>query len=94
MATDFSLLHRVQTDSGVHAASYPMGTACSFLRIMRSKRETDHSLPTSSKVKNGGAIPPFPIRLNGMELGFIFLNLLLEAYIDFLPITVAARSKA
>jgi hypothetical protein len=27
---DFSLLHSVQTDSGAHPASYPMGTGGSF----------------------------------------------------------------
>jgi hypothetical protein len=30
MGQDFSLLHRVQTSSGVHPASYPMGTGSSF----------------------------------------------------------------
>jgi hypothetical protein len=29
-AGHFSLLHSVQTDSGAHAASYPMGTGISF----------------------------------------------------------------
>jgi hypothetical protein len=27
---DFSFLHDVQTGSGAHPASYPMGTGCSF----------------------------------------------------------------
>jgi hypothetical protein len=29
---DFSLLHSVQTGSGAHLASYPIGTGSSFLR--------------------------------------------------------------
>jgi hypothetical protein len=29
-AGNFSLHHRVQTGSGAHPASYPMGTGCSF----------------------------------------------------------------
>jgi hypothetical protein len=29
-AANFSLQHRVQTGSGAHPASYPMGTGCSF----------------------------------------------------------------
>jgi hypothetical protein len=29
-AGNFSLHHRVQTDSGAHSASYPMGTGYSF----------------------------------------------------------------
>jgi hypothetical protein len=30
-AGNFSPHHRVQTGSGAHPASYPMGTGCSFL---------------------------------------------------------------
>jgi hypothetical protein len=35
---DFSLLHVVQTGSGAHPASYPMGTGGSFLGIQRPGR--------------------------------------------------------
>jgi hypothetical protein len=31
-------------------------------------READHSPPPSAEVKNGGTIPPLPIRLSGMVL--------------------------
>jgi hypothetical protein len=31
-------------------------------------RVADHSLPSSAKVKNGGAIPPLSIRLHGVVL--------------------------
>jgi hypothetical protein len=50
---NFSLHHRVQTGSGAHPASYPMGTRNSFLRVKRPGRETDHSPPSSAEVKNG-----------------------------------------
>jgi hypothetical protein len=47
----FSLLHIVQTGSGVHPTSYKMGTGGSFPGIKRQGRETDHSPPTSAEVK-------------------------------------------
>jgi hypothetical protein len=55
-AKDFSLFHSVQTGSGYHPASYPMGTGGSF----HEGNETDHSPPSSAEVKNDGAIPPPP----------------------------------
>jgi hypothetical protein len=45
---NFSLLHMVQTGSGVHRTSYKMGTGGS----KRQGREADHSPPTSADVKN------------------------------------------
>jgi hypothetical protein len=51
----FSFLHSVQTDSATQPASYPMGTGA-----LCSGRAADHSLPPSTEVKIGGAIPPFP----------------------------------
>jgi hypothetical protein len=59
-ASDFSLLHSVQTGSGAHPYSYPIGTAGSFGGIKRPGREADHSPPFSVEVKNGGAIPQLP----------------------------------
>jgi hypothetical protein len=47
----FSLLHIVQTASGVHPTSYKMGTGGSFPRVKRQGREADHSPPTSAEVK-------------------------------------------
>jgi hypothetical protein len=56
-ARDFSLLHRGQTGSGAHSASYPMGTGGDSRGIKRPGREANHS-PSSAEVKNGGATPP------------------------------------
>jgi hypothetical protein len=46
-----NILHVVQTGSGVHPNSYPMGTGGSFPGVMRPGREADHSPPTSAEVK-------------------------------------------
>jgi hypothetical protein len=51
-AGDFSLLHRVQTGSGAHPASYPTGTEGSFRGVRRTGREADQSPPSSAEVKN------------------------------------------
>jgi hypothetical protein len=59
-ARDFSLLHSMQTGSGVHPASYPVGTEGSFPGVMRPGREAHHSLPSNAEFKNGGAIPQLP----------------------------------
>jgi hypothetical protein len=48
---NFSLHHRVQNGSGVHPASYPMGTRGSFPGVKRPGREADHSPPSSAEVK-------------------------------------------
>jgi hypothetical protein len=47
----FSLLHIVQTGSGVHPTSYKMGTGGSFPGVKQQGREADHSPPTSAEVK-------------------------------------------
>jgi hypothetical protein len=49
-AGNFSL-HRVQTGSGAHPASYPMGNRGFFLGVKRPGRETYHSPPSSAEVK-------------------------------------------
>jgi hypothetical protein len=52
-AKDFSSSPCVQTGSGAHPASYPMGTGGSFPgRKARPGREADHSPPSSAEVKN------------------------------------------
>jgi hypothetical protein len=56
-ARDFSLLYNVQTNSGAHPASYPMGIGGS---LKRPGREADYSPPSSAEAKNGGAIQPLP----------------------------------
>jgi hypothetical protein len=48
----FSLHHRVQTGSGAHPASYPMGTGRSFSGVKQLGYEADHSPPSSAEVKN------------------------------------------
>jgi hypothetical protein len=45
-AGNFSLHHRVQTGSGAHPASNPMGNMGPF-----PVREADHSPPSSAEVK-------------------------------------------
>jgi hypothetical protein len=55
----FSLLHSVQTGSGAHPASYPMGSGALSVGVKLPGSEADHSSP-SAEVKNGGAIPPLP----------------------------------
>jgi hypothetical protein len=47
-AEDFSSSPGVQTGSGAHPASYPMGTGGKA----RPGRDADHSPPSSAEVKN------------------------------------------
>jgi hypothetical protein len=60
--TTFSLRHHVQTDSGAHTVSYPMGIECSFSGegVKRPGNEADHSPPSNAEVNMRGAIPPLP----------------------------------
>jgi hypothetical protein len=51
---DFSL-NNLQTGSGTHPASYPMGTG-----VKRQEREGDHSPPSGGKVMKDGTTRPFP----------------------------------
>jgi hypothetical protein len=52
-AEDFSSSLYVQTGSGAHPASYPMGTGGSFPGGKgRPGRDADHSPPSSAEVKN------------------------------------------
>jgi hypothetical protein len=49
----FSLRHRVQTGSGSHPPSCPMGTGGAFPpEVKRPGREANHSPPSSAKIKN------------------------------------------
>jgi hypothetical protein len=59
---NFSLHHRVQNGSGAHPASYPMDTRGFSLGVKRPGRETYHSPPSGTEVKEC------------MELYFHFLN--------------------
>jgi hypothetical protein len=53
-AEDFSSSPCVQTGSGAHPASYPMGTGgCSFPGVKEwPGRDADHQPPSSAEVKN------------------------------------------
>jgi hypothetical protein len=52
-AEDFSFGPCVQTGSGAHPASYPMGTGGPFPGgKARPGRDADHSPPSSAEVKN------------------------------------------
>jgi hypothetical protein len=53
----FSLLHSIWNKLVLGALS---------LKEKLSEHEADHSPPSSTKVKNGGAIPPLHIHLHGM----------------------------
>jgi hypothetical protein len=46
-----TFINCVQTGSGAHPASYPVGTAALSLRVKRPEREADHSPPSSAEVK-------------------------------------------
>jgi hypothetical protein len=68
-ARDFSLVHSVQTGSATPSALYIMGTGGSLsVSVKRPGREADQSLPSSTEIKNGRAIPPLPIRVHGVVL--------------------------
>jgi hypothetical protein len=57
---DVSLLHSIQTGSGFHPASYPVGTGGSFPGVKRPRLEADHSSSFSAEVNNGGAMTSLP----------------------------------
>jgi hypothetical protein len=68
-AGNFSRHHRVQTGSGAHPASYPVGTRGFFPGVKRPGREADHSTPSSAEVKNVWSYISTPlIRLYGVVL--------------------------
>jgi hypothetical protein len=57
---DFSLFYSFQTGSGVHPASYPVDTGCSFPGVKQLGCEADHSPPSNAEVKNGGSCTTAP----------------------------------
>jgi hypothetical protein len=58
----------VKTGSGTHPTSHPVSTGESFSWLKQQGREADHSLSSSSEIKNCGAVPLFPIHLHGVVL--------------------------
>jgi hypothetical protein len=68
-AGDFFLHLRVQTVSGAHPDSYPVGTRGSFPGGKAAGREADHSPLSSAEVKNAWNYTSTPrIRLHGVVL--------------------------
>jgi hypothetical protein len=57
-ARNVSLLHKVETGSGAHPASYAIGTGGCFPGVKRQQREADYSPLSIAEVKNNGTIPP------------------------------------
>jgi hypothetical protein len=48
LGQEFYALHIVQTGSGVHPASYPMGPGALSPEVKQPESEADNSLPTSA----------------------------------------------
>jgi len=67
---DFFPHHHVQTGSGAHPSSCPMGTRALVSGIRQPGHEADHSPPSSAKVNKNAWSCTYtpPIRLNGMVL--------------------------
>jgi hypothetical protein len=65
-ARDLSLLHSVQTGSEPKKPHIQWVPGPFVPEVKRLWREADHSLPSSTEVKDGGAITPPPIRLHGI----------------------------
>jgi hypothetical protein len=64
-----NILHVVQTGSGTHQAFYPMDTeGLPPPEVKLPRREADRSPSSNAEVKDGGDIPPLPVRLHGMVL--------------------------
>jgi hypothetical protein len=57
-AGGLSLLHSVETGTGVHPSSYPTGFGDSSTELERPGREADHISPSNAEVKNDGATAP------------------------------------
>jgi hypothetical protein len=68
-AWNFSPHHCVQTGSGAHPASYPVGKGTLSLGIKRPGRKANHSPRSSAKVKNAWSYTSTPpILLHGVVL--------------------------
>jgi hypothetical protein len=64
----FSYLRKVQRDSGIHQPSSQLVLCALSPGIKQPWREADRSLPSSSAVKNSGAIPSLHTCLHGVVL--------------------------
>jgi hypothetical protein len=56
-----SLLHSAQIDFAASAVTGALTSEATFRWY-----EADHLPPTSAEVRNGGTMPPLPIRLHGV----------------------------
>jgi hypothetical protein len=63
-------MDNVQTGSGAYLATYPPGNRGFSPEVERPRRESDQSLPSSAKVKNGNVLLALPIE--GKDLPFTF----------------------
>jgi hypothetical protein len=64
----YSQLYSVQTGSKYTQLRIQRTQDALSLGEKRQEREADHSPPSTAEVKNGGAIPPLPICINGEVL--------------------------
>jgi hypothetical protein len=65
-SVNFSLRHRVHTDSGTQPTSYETSTGGSFPGGQMTEHETDHSSPSSAEVNIWSYIPTPPIGHHGL----------------------------
>jgi hypothetical protein len=87
-ALDFSSSPCVQTSSGVHPASYPMGTGGPFPGgKARPGRDTDHKPLFSAEVKNEQELYfSHPWSLHGVagQIYFLYISLQHTKYVTFI----------
>jgi hypothetical protein len=76
----FSLLQSIQTCSGAHQASYPMGIRAISAGVKQPGREADHSPPSSSKVKMVELNLHSAIHLHGIVLNELSAGTTLPHY--------------
>jgi hypothetical protein len=85
----FSLLHSVQTGSGVHSTSYPTGSGARSPGVKRPGCEADYSRRSSADVKDDGTILPLPHpslrRGDELSTGITFPPFLSTAVNSLLP---------
>jgi hypothetical protein len=67
-AIDFSVLHRAETGYGAHPEPIYRVPGAVSPGVKQSRREADHSLPSSTEVKNGDILPLPHTTLHGVLL--------------------------
>jgi hypothetical protein len=71
-----SLLHNIRSTLWPNQPPIQRVRGAISLGAKRSERKADHSPPANVQVKNGGAIPPLPICLNGEVLNLLDTGML------------------